>query len=278
MLLKHPLDEWEAAVTAVGPALTGVDVDDLTVKVQDVYRQVAEQPRGAYHFEVGRPVAERLGYDPGLLDRVPAGALESFAGVGHFFDLAALTEGERVLDLGSGSGTDAFVAAALVGASGRVVGVDFTAEQLTKARRVADEAGLRQVEFREGRIENLPVDEAFDCVISNGVINLSPDKDAVFREAARALRPGGRLALADIVSELPLTDAITCNADLWASCIGGATQVDAYRASIAEAGLRIQSVREHPEYHFLSGSARGATRTYGIKSISLLAVKPVDDA
>jgi ubiquinone/menaquinone biosynthesis C-methylase UbiE len=201
--------------------------------------------------------------------------MESFAGVGYFFDLAAITQGEHVLDLGSGSGTDAFLAATLVGTSGRVVGVDFTAEQLAKARRTAAEAGLSQVEFREGRIESLPVDDAtFDCVISNGVINLSPDKAQVFREAARALRPGGRLALADIVSERPLTEAITCNAELWASCIGGATQVDAYRASIEDAGLRVESTRDNPQYEFLSGSARGATDTYGIKSISLLAVKP----
>lgn len=255
--------------------MTVVDVDELTAKVRAMYRQVAEEPRGAYHFEIGRSVAERLGYDADLLDGVPAEAIESFAGVGQFFDLAAVTEGERVLDLGSGSGTDAFVAAALVGPSGLVVGVDFTAEQLAKARRIAGEAGLRHVEFREGRIESLPVDDGtFDCVISNGVINLSPDKDAVFREAARSLRPGGRLALADIVSERPLTEAITCNAELWASCIGGATQVDAYRASIEDAGLRVESMRDHPEYQFLSGSARGATNTYGIKSISLLAVKP----
>lgn len=255
--------------------MVAVDVDELTVKVRDVYRHVAEEPGGAYHFELGRGLADRLGYDSGVLDRVPAEAVESFAGVGHFFDLARLTDGEHVLDLGSGSGTDAFVAAQLVGTSGRVLGVDFTTEQLAKAQRTARTARLTHVEFRMGRIESLPVDdEAFDCVISNGVINLSPDKDVVFREAARALRPGGRLALADIVSERPLTEAIACNADLWASCIGGAVQIDAYRATIEDAGLRIELVRDHPEYRFLSGSARGATDTYGIRSISLLAVKP----
>ena len=137
-------------------------------------------------------------------------AVESFAGVGYFFDLAALHPGERVLDLGSGSGTDAFAAAHLVGHSGRVVGVDFTREQLEKARRLAA-AGLDQVvEFWERRIEVLPMaDAAFDCVISNGVINLSADKENVFAEAARVLRPGGRLAIADIVTEQQLTDAIS---------------------------------------------------------------------
>jgi SAM-dependent methyltransferase len=252
-----------------------VYVDVLTTKVQQVYRQVAEQPRGAYHFELGRGLAERLGYPAAVLDRVPAEAIESFAGVGQFLDLAAFADGERVLDLGSGSGTDTFAAAALVGPSGRVVGIDFTAEQLAKARRIAAGRAWPNVEFREGRIESLPVDDAaFDCVISNGVINLSPDKAQVFREAARALRPGGRLALADIVSERPLTEAIACNADLWASCIGGAAQVDDYRAGVEAAGLRVSSVRDNPQYQFLSGSARGATETYGIRSISLLAVKP----
>ena len=255
--------------------MAAVDVDELTVKVRDMYRHVAGEPEGAYHFELGRGLADRLGYDAQLLGRVPVEAVASFAGVGHFFDLASLTDGEHILDLGSGSGTDAFVAAQLVGPSGRVIGVDFTTEQLAKAQRIAQGAFLAHVEFREGRIESLPVDDGtFDCVISNGVINLSPDKDRVFREAARAMRPDGRLALADIVSARPLTEAITCSAELWASCIGGAAQVDDYIASIEAAGLRVVRMRDNPQYQFLSSSARGATRTYGIKSISLLAVKP----
>jgi ubiquinone/menaquinone biosynthesis C-methylase UbiE len=252
-----------------------VDVDELTAKVQQVYRQVAQEPHAAFHFELGRSLADRLGYSAEVLDRVPADAIESFAGVGHFLDLAALADGERVLDLGSGSGTDAFAAAALVGSTGRVVGVDFTVEQLAKARRIAARAEVSTVEFREGHIEHLPAeDESFDCVISNGVINLSPDKTQVFREVARVLRPRGRLALADIVSRQPLTEAIVCNADLWASCIGGAAQLDDYLASVEGASLNVSSVRDNPQYRFLSGSARGATETYGIKSISLLAVKP----
>jgi ubiquinone/menaquinone biosynthesis C-methylase UbiE len=254
---------------------TAVDVDELTVKVQQVYRQVAEEPHADFHFELGRRLADRLGYSAEVLDRVPADAIESFAGVGHFLDLAALAAGERVLDLGSGSGTDAFAAAALVGPSGRVVGVDFTVEQLAKARRIAAESGASTVEFRDGHIEDLPVEDgSFDCVISNGVINLSSDKTRVFREIARAMRRGGRLAIADIVSQRPLTEAIVCNADLWASCIGGAAQVDEYLATIEAAGMQVVTVRDNPQYHFLSGSARGATETYGIRSVSLLAVKP----
>jgi arsenite methyltransferase len=251
-----------------------VDTQELEAKVRDMYRLVAEEPHGTYHFETGRPLAERLGYPAELLDRVPAGAVESFAGVGYFFDLTRLEEGQRVVDLGSGSGMDAFLAAGLVGRSGRVVGFDFTVEQLDKARRLAADGGFDQVEFREGSIESPPAeDESFDRAISNGVINLSPEKERVFAEAARVLRPGGRLAIADIVSEQQLKESIVCDADLWASCIGGAAQQDAYRAAIERAGLHVEEVRANP-YEFISERALNASAKYGVKSISLVAVKP----
>ena len=250
-----------------------VDTRELEAKVKDMYRHVAEQPEGKYHFELGRPLAERLGYPARILDRVPDAACESFAGVGYFFDLADLAEGEAAIDLGSGSGMDVFFAAEQVGEAGGVVGIDFTTEQLSKARRIASEHGFSQVDFREGRIEQLPVDaESFDCVISNGVINLAPDKAAVFAEAARVLKPGGRLAIADIISERQMKESIVCDADLWASCIGGAAQRDAYRDAIEAAGLRIDEIRENP-YEFISDRARDASRKYGVKSVSLLAAK-----
>jgi len=251
-----------------------VDTDLLETKVKDMYRLVAQKPHGAYHFEMGRPLAERLGYPTDVLDGVPAGALESFAGVGFFFDLAALRPGEHVLDLGSGSGTDAFIAAALVGPLGRVVGVDFTVEQVEKACSLARDAHIDHVDFLEGSITRPPVrDGSVDCVISNGVVNLAPDKTAVFAEAARALRPGGRLAIADIVTEQQLKESIVCDADLWASCIGGAAQEDEYRAAITAAGLRVESVRANA-YAFVSAQAQNASSRYGVKSVSLLAVKP----
>ena len=251
-----------------------VDTRALEQKVKEMYRQVAQDPHGHFHFEMGRALAERLGYPAAQLDRVPAGALESFAGVGYFFGLVALQPGEQVVDLGSGSGTDAFVAAAEVTDSGHVLGIDFTPEQLAKARRLAGQSGVPNVEFREGRIEELPAEDAsVDCVIFNGVVNLAPDKARVFAEAARVLRPGGRLALADIVTERQLTDAIVCDADLWASCIGGAAQEDAYRAVIESAGLEVVSVVPNP-YDFLSEQAQGATTRFGVKSVCLLARKP----
>ena len=251
-----------------------VDVQDLELRVKEVYRHVALKPEETYHFEMGRALAERLGYPSELLDRIPAPAIDSFAGVGYYLDLAEAAPGEQVLDLGSGSGMDSFALGALVGETGSVTGVDMTDEQLAKANRLREAGNVGNVTFVRGYIQDPPIPAAsIDLVVSNGVINLAPDKAAVFRAAARALRPGGRLALADIVSERQLTEAITCNAELWASCIGGATQIDDYLAAIEAAGLRVTHVRDNEQYQFLSESAQGATKTYGIKSISLLAVK-----
>jgi arsenite methyltransferase len=250
-----------------------VDVQELEAKVKDMYTHVAQEPHGKYHFEMGRGLAERLGYPGDQLDRIPAAAIESFAGVGYFFDLADLREGEAVIDLGSGSGTDMFFAALQVGNRGRVVGIDFTHEQLAKARRLAEEAGLEQVELCEARIEAVPLDdESFDCVISNGVINLAPDKRRVFSEAARLLKPGGRLAIADIISESELKESTRCNADLWAACIAGAEQRDSYLQALEVSGLTVDEIRENP-YEFISDQALEASEKYGVKSISLLARK-----
>lgn len=251
-----------------------LDRQDLESKVKAMYREVADRPEGEFHFEMGRALAERLGYPPGALDAVPADAIRSFAGVGYYFDLAALQPGERVVDLGSGSGMDSFLAARTVGPQGRVTGIDMTDEQLGKARRLAEAALLMQVEFRKGYIDGTGLSGgSWDAVISNGVINLAPDKPEVFREVARLLRSGGRLALADIVSETPLPDGITCDATLWAACIGGAMQEDAYKAAIEEAGLRVETWRTNTEYRFLSENATKACAKYGVKSVSLLAVK-----
>ena len=250
-----------------------VDTGLLEAKVKEMYREVAEHPDGAFHFELGRELAARVGYDGERLAGLPEEAVSSFAGVGYFFDLADLQPGETVVDLGSGSGMDVFYAAGMVGSSGRVIGVDFTIEQLEKARGLARRDGIGNVEFREGRIEEVPVgDSSVDCVISNGVINLCPDKAAVFDEAARVLRPGGRMAIADIITERPLTDAIVCNADLWASCIGGAAQQEIYLQGIEGAGFAVSRLRVNA-YEFISDRARSASATYGVKSISVLATK-----
>jgi arsenite methyltransferase len=252
-----------------------VDAGELRDHIRAMYREVAEQPDGDFHFELGRSVAERLGYPAEWLDAVPPDALASFAGVGHMIDLAAIEPGDIVLDLGSGSGTDAFVAAHLTGPTGRVVGVDMTDAQLTKARRLRDGLGLQHVEFVEGLIEDPPADPgSVDVVISNGVVNLAPDKDAVFHAAARALRPGGRLAIADIVSERELVERTRRNVALWAACIAGAVPHDDYLGAIEAAGLRIETVRANSAYRFLSPRARAAAEKYGVASVTVLATKP----
>src|SRR6266498_3370070 len=199
---------------------TMLDTSELVRQVKALYRQVAQQPTADFHFPLGGSLAERLGYPAPLLDAVPAEALASFAGVGYALDLAGLTPGARVLDLGSGSGTDSFA-----------------------------------------------------VVISNGVVNLCPDKARVFAEAARVLAPGGRLAVADIVATRPLPETVTCNADLWSACIGGAAPETDYRTAIEKAGLRIDTLRDVPEYQFLTAQAQNASREYGVRAITLAAHK-----
>jgi arsenite methyltransferase len=250
-----------------------VDRIALESKVKSLYSDVASNPHGEFHFEMGRAMADRLGYSPTDLDRVPAEAIESFAGVGYFFNLADLHAGEHVIDLGSGSGMDSFIAALKVGLTGRVVGIDMTDAQLAKATRLADDA--QAIMFCKGYIEHTgQPPESFDCVISNGVINLAADKARLFREAARLLKPGGRLAIADIVTELPLPENVVCNTDLWAACIGGAAQRDDYRTAIEMAGLQVERIEENTEYRFISERAQKATAKWGVKSVSILARKP----
>jgi arsenite methyltransferase len=251
------------------------DPVDLENKVKTMYQSVAENPFGDFHFEMGRDLAQRLGYSSSDLGKIPREAIESFAGVGYYFDLADVRPGENVVDLGSGSGMDTFVAALMVGQRGRVIGVDMTDAQLQKSERLRVANGFGNIEYRKGYIDAVPCDSGVaDVVISNGVINLAPDKAAVFKEAARVLRPGGRLALADIVTDLELPDSVTCNSDLWAACIGGALQRDAYRRAIERAGLGIEAERENSSYRFLSDNAQNAQQKWGVKSVSILALKP----
>ena len=250
-----------------------VDSERLEAEVKAMYRHVAREEDAELHFELGRGLAEHLGYPRELLDAIPAEALASFAGVGHHLDLAALQPGEKVLDLGSGSGTDVFCAAVLVGASGHVVGVDITDEQLDKAARLRDRAGFSQVELVEAHIEELPFEDAsFDAVLSNGVINLSPRKDRVFQEAARVLRAGGRLAIADIVSGRALKERTRRNIELWAACIAGAIPRSNYLDAVEAQGLQVREVRKN-NYRFVSERALDACSTYEVESISLVAVK-----
>jgi len=193
-----------------------VDVDVLRDQVREKYRAVASAPGESYHFHTGRPLAQRLGYDPVIVDALPDRAVESFAGVGNPFSLRRPDPGERVLDVGSGAGFDSFVAAHHVGEKGVVVGVDMTSEMLKKSTETAEALGAHNVEFREGLAEALPVEDGWaDVVVSNGVINLCPDKQLVFAEIYRALRPGGWLQFADIANGRPVPPEALRDIDLW---------------------------------------------------------------
>jgi arsenite methyltransferase len=198
------------------PEQTGVDEEALRAEVRVKYSEIAEKPDGTYHFHLGRVAAERAGYLAGWLDRVPTSSLESFAGVANPFHWGLPEAGERVVDVGSGAGTDSLIAARAVGDGGAVIGVDMTPEMLERARNSAAEGGFANVEFRGGLAESLPVEDGWaDLVISNGVINLVPDKIAAYREILRVLRPGGRIQIADICVERPVPDSAKSDIDLW---------------------------------------------------------------
>jgi arsenite methyltransferase len=195
---------------------TPVDAAALREEVKKKYREVAVEPHGDYHFHTGRPLAKRLGYDDHVVAALPDAAVESFAGVGNPFSLRDLEPGERVVDIGSGGGFDCFIAAGKVGGKGEVVGIDMTEEMLAKSRATARSMGQTNVEFRMGLLEDMPVEDGWaDVVISNGVINLCADKQQVFSEIGRILRPGGYLQFADIANGQPVPEEAVANIDLW---------------------------------------------------------------
>jgi arsenite methyltransferase len=193
-----------------------LSIESLRRAIQLEYAEVAEHPELGFHFLVGRPLAAVLGYDPAWLADNPESSIESFAGTGNPFSLGPLGPGENVVDVGCGAGIDSLIAASMVGPAGRVIGVDMTTAMLAKARRAAVETGCDNVDFRESTAEALPAEDGWaDVVISNGVLNLMPDKGVGLAEMARVLKPGGRLQIGDILVQHPVPESARQQIDLW---------------------------------------------------------------
>lgn len=193
-----------------------VDVGKLREEIQSKYREVVDHPDATFHFHTGLRAAANAGYHDEWLDGLPKQSIESFAGVANPFHWGLPRPGERVVDIGSGAGMDAMIAARAVAPGGAVVGVDMTPQMLQRARTGAAEAGIGNVEFREGLAERLPVDEGWaDVVISNGVLNLVPDKAGAYKQIFRALKPGGRIQIADICVDRPVPEGALRDIDLW---------------------------------------------------------------
>lgn len=193
-----------------------LEMDQLRLAIQKEYEAVASEPRRGFHFHTGRPLARRLGYAEDWLEGVPEASIESFAGTGNPLSLGEPQPGAHVVDVGSGAGIDSFIAARKVAPGGQVIGIDMTPAMLEKARAAAEEAGMENVEFREGYGEALPVPDSWaDIVISNGVFNLMPDKALALAEMSRVLKPGGRLQIADILVQKAVPQSAKERIDLW---------------------------------------------------------------
>ena len=193
-----------------------LDRSELRQAIQKEYQEVALTPEKGFHFFIGRPVAQMLGYDEAWLEGIPEASVESFAGTGNPFSLGEIKPGEHVVDVGCGAGFDSLIAARMVGPKGRVIGVDMTAAMIEKGRAAAAEAGLDNVEFRMGYGEELPLPDGWaDVVISNGMLNLMPDKSAPLKEMKRVLKPTGRLQIGDILLQKAVSDGDKRDIDLW---------------------------------------------------------------
>jgi arsenite methyltransferase len=215
-----------------------IDLEALRASVRAEYAAVASDPDRGFHFHTGYRLAAILGYPQEWIAALPPGAVVSMAGTGNPFALGSIAPGEHVLDCGSGAGADALIAARLVGPSGRVIGVDMTPEMLRKASANAATAGLDNAEFRHGMLELLPIETGWaDVVISNGVLNLVPDKAAALAEMHRVLRPGGRLLAADIVLARPVPSSSMQDVSLWTGCIAGGLLEEDLRELVSAAGF-----------------------------------------
>lgn len=245
--------------------------------VQEMYEDVALTPTKEFHFPTGRSSCLHLGYPESELDALPACAVESFAGVGYPFLADGIEPGDTVVDVGSGSGVDALIAALRTGSEGRVYGVDMTAAMIEKAEEIIREAEVETVQLREGRADDLPLDDAsVDVLTSNGVFNLVPDKERAFREAYRVLRPDGCLQIADIALSEPVSEESKANPELWAECVVGAEPEDEYLDLVRSAGFEDVSVIDRLDYFARSSeeSTRRVAKSLGAHAIVFTGRKP----
>jgi arsenite methyltransferase len=245
--------------------------------VSGMYTEVSACPNRTFHFPTGRPATLFVGYPESVLDTVPETAVESFAGVNFPFGYGVIGEEDRVLDIGSGSGTDVLIASTLVGSKGKVYGLDMTEAMLKKGRSNAEKMGASQVEFIHGNAEEIPLpDGSVDVVISNGVLNLVPDKQKALSEIFRVLRPGGRVQISDIVLGKPIKESSRQNPQLWAECIVGAILEDEFVSLFEATGFEIVRTAGHLDYFAESAEedTREAAAKYGARSIVVTAIKP----
>jgi arsenite methyltransferase len=253
-------------------AVLGFNRDQIFEAVRHMYTDVALEPQRIFHFPTGRSACLFVGYPEAWLDELPTSAVESFAGVGFPFRAYVIRPGDRVLDIGSGTGTDALIASRLVGPSGTIFALDMTPAMLDKLRGTITAADVGNVSVVEGNAEAIPLpDQSVDVVTSNGVLNLVPDKAAAFRELFRVLRPGGSLQLADIVVSRPIGDSSRANPRLWAECVVGASIEDDYLDMFRAAGFDDITVLRGFDY--FSGSASADTRriagAFGARAIEV---------
>jgi SAM-dependent methyltransferase/TusA-related sulfurtransferase len=270
---KNPMNVSSVSV----PTDALPEIGQLRKAIQKEYTVVASEPHHGFHFHTGHPLTKMLGYDESWLAGVPEQSIESFAGTGNPFRLGQLLPGERVVDVACGAGIDSLIAARMVAPDGAVIGVDMTRAMLAKARSSAEQAGLNNVEFREGYSESLPIEDGWaDVVISNGALNLMPDKVKVLQEMARVLKPGGRLQIADIIVQKAVPKSAVCNIDLWTGCIAGAVLEPELQALVVRAGFVDFEIAWRADV-FSGAPQASSAASFGTLGINFRARKAVDE-